>query len=350
MKWDVSETHPKRDEPAEAVPTITTVARLANVSVASASRVLNGIRTSPATLARVTEAAEAVDYAPNAAARSLRSRRTGQIAFVMPDVANPVYTTMVGSIQEVARARGWRLMLHSTGADSEDELAMVRDLRHRFVDGMILASLNLTDAHAYELRRAAAPVIVIGRPTRGTPVDTVRAYSRKGAAEAVRHLYAVGRRRIALVNGPEQTAPGASRRRGYLDGLHSCGLRPDDALMEVTDAFTIEPGRRAAERLLACARPDAMFCANDLLAVGALSALRKAGRHVPGDVALVGMDDTPLVEVTWPPLTSIDLGSAARARMAAELLLERIARPSRETRVLGVEPRLVVRASSAVTA
>ena len=104
----------------EVVPTITTVARLANVSVASASRVLNGIRTSPATLERVTAAAESVGYAPNAAARSLRSRRTGQIAFAMPDVGNPVYTAMVASIQEVARVAGVRLLLHSTGADPND--------------------------------------------------------------------------------------------------------------------------------------------------------------------------------------------------------------------------------------
>ena len=141
-------------------------------------------------------------YVPNAAARTLRSRRTEQIAFAMPDVGNPVYASMVDSIQEVARARGLRLLLHSTGADAEDELAMVRDLKHRYVDGLILASLHLTDAHADELRRAAAPVILIGRPTKGTPSDSVRAYSRKGAAEAVRHLHAAGRRRIAFINGP----------------------------------------------------------------------------------------------------------------------------------------------------
>src|SRR4029079_5414096 len=125
------------DEAHDGVPTITTVARLANVSIASASRVRNGIQTNRDTFARVTEAAEAVGYAPNAAARSLRSRRTGQIAFAMPDVGNPVYTAMVASIQEVARVAGVRLLLHSTGADSDDELAMIRDLRHRFVDGLI---------------------------------------------------------------------------------------------------------------------------------------------------------------------------------------------------------------------
>ena len=232
------------------MPTITTVARLANVSVASASRALNGIRTSPATLERVIAAAESVGYVPNAAARSLRSRRTGQIAFAMPDVGNPVYTAMVASIQEVARGGGVRLLLHSTGADPEDELAMLRDLKHRYVDGLILACLHVTQAHADELERAAAPVVVIGRPAAGTPVDTVRAYSRKGAAEAVRHLHAVGRRRIAFVNGPTHTAPGSSRRLGYLDGLRSCGLPRDDRLIEVADDFMVEPGRRAAESLL----------------------------------------------------------------------------------------------------
>ena len=328
------------------MPTITTVARLANVSVASASRVMNGIRTSAATLERVTEAAEAVGYVPNAAARSLRSRRTGQIAFAMPDVGNPVYTTMIGSIQEVARARGWRLLLHSTGAEAEDELAMIHDLRHRFVDGLILASLYLTDAHAEELRHAAAPVIVIGRPTTGTPVDTVRAYSRKGASEAVRHLHAAKRRRIAFLNGPQHTAPGSSRRLGYLDGLRSCSLARDDSLIEVAADFMIEPGRRATERLLERGRPDAILCANDLLAIGALAALRDAGLDVPRDVGIVGMDNTPLSEVTWPTLTTVDLGSSERARIAAELLLERIEDPARKPRVVGVEPRLVVRASS----
>ena len=332
------------------MPTITTVARLANVSVASASRVLNGIRTSPATLARVTEAAEAVGYVPNAAARSLRSRRTRQIAFAMPDVGNPVYTTMVRSIQDVVQARGLRLLLHSTGADADDELAMLRDLKHRFVDGLILASLDLTEAHTVELEQAAAPVIVIGRPTRGTRVDTVRAYSRRGAAEAVRHLYALGRRRIAFVNGPTHTAPGSSRRLGYLDGLRSCGIARDDTLCEVADDFMVEPGHSATERLLERARPDALLCANDLLAVGALAALREAGLGVPGEVALVGMDNSALSEVTWPTLTTVDLGSAERARIAAELLLERIEQPEREVEVVGVQPRLVVRASSGESA
>jgi LacI family transcriptional regulator len=316
------------------------------VSVASASRVLNGIRTNPETLAKVTAAAAAVGYVPNAAARSLRSRHTGQIAFAMPDIANPVYTAMVSSIQEVARAAGSRLMLQSTGADTNEELETLRDLKRRHVDGLILCSLHLTDAHTVELARAAVPVVLIARPGKDCPVDTVRANSRKGAAEAVRHLHAAGRRRIAFLNGPQHTAPGSSRRAGYFDGLRACGLERDDGLIEVARDFMVEPGREAAERLLARVKPDAIFCANDLIAIGALAALRAANFDIPGDVAVVGMDNTTLSTVTWPPLTTIDLGSAERARIATELLLKRIEHPARKPRSVGVEPRLVVRAST----
>ena len=108
----------------------------------------------------------------------------------------------------------------------------------------------------------------------------------------------------------------------------------------------VEPGRSATVRLLGRVRPDALLCANDLLAVGALAALREAGLDVPRDVALVGMDNSALSEVTWPALTTVDLGSGERARIAAELLLERIEQPDREPAVVGVQPRLVVRASS----
>src|SRR5207244_12282750 len=139
-----------------------------------------GIRTRPDVLERVTDAAEKVGYVPNAAARSLRSRRTGQIAFAMPDVANPVYTTMVAAIQEVVRAGDWRLMLHSTAAEIADERALVRDLKQRFVDGLILVSLRMTETHAAELAGAAAPVVVIGGHLKGARVDPVHANSRPG--------------------------------------------------------------------------------------------------------------------------------------------------------------------------
>jgi LacI family transcriptional regulator len=324
-------------------PTITTVARLANVSVASASRALNGIRTTPDVLERVTEAAEQVGYVPNAAASSLRSRRTGQIAFAMPDVANPVYTAMVASIQKVVRAGGRRLVLHSTGGDLAEELTIVRDLQRHFADGLILVSLRMSEAHAPELDRAPVPVVVIGGTHRGVRVDTVRTDSRAGATEAVRHLYAAGRRRIGFVNGPPETVPGGARHRGYAEGLRSVGLELDESLIETGEDFTMDPGRAATGRLLERERPDAILCANDLIATGALTALHDTGLEVPADVAVVGMDNTSLCDVVYPRLTSVDLGAVRRGEAAARLLLQRIDRPSRRARTIDVPPALVVR-------
>jgi LacI family transcriptional regulator len=331
----------------EAVaPTLAEVAKLANVSVASASRALNGIGTRPETLSQVLEAAERVGYVPNASARSLRSKRTGHIAFAMPDIANPVYASMVRAIQEVARERNCRLVLHSTGADADEELGILRDLRRRFVDGLILVPLNVTPAHLVELARAAAPVVVIGSIPADVLVDAVEADSKRGATLAVQHLHAHGRRKIALINGPVKTTPGRARRLGYLSGLRASKLERDERYVEAADEFSVDAGHNAALRLLARARPDGLLCANDLLAAGAMAALRSAGHEVPGDVAVVGMDNSDLAQIMWPPLTSVDLGSAERARRAAELLIDRIDEPSRPIERIQVKAQLCVRAST----
>jgi LacI family transcriptional regulator len=338
----VSETLP---EPG--APTLAEVARLANVSVASASRVLNGIGTRPETLTQVLEAAERVGYVPNASARSLRSKRTGQIAFALPDVSNPVYASMARAIQAVVHEHGCRLVLHSTNADAEDELEILRDLRRRFVDGLILVPLNVTAAHLAEFERAAAPLVVIGTVPEGIAVDAVGADSRRGAALAVKHLHAGGRGRIGLVNGPVSTTPGTARRLGYLDGLRAAKQKRDERLIEAADEFSIESGRAATLQLLDRADVDGLLCANDLLAAGAIDALRSAGRVIPDDVAVVGMDNSELVEITWPSLSSVDLGSVERSRHAIRLLLDRIEHPSRPAVRVHVAAELRVRASSA---
>jgi LacI family transcriptional regulator len=187
-------------------------------------------------------------------------------------------------------------------------------------------------------------VIVIGRPRKGTPVDTVRAYSRKGAAAAVRHLHAAGRRRIAFVNGPPHTAPGSSRRLGYLDGLRSCGVARTTRCCEVADDFMIEPGA-ARRALCSTVEPDAIFCANDLLASARSRRCARPGSTSPASCAWSGMDNTRLCRghLADAHVGRPRLGRAGR--IAAELLLERIEGLTAAAQ-LGVEPRLVVRASS----
>lgn len=345
-------------------PTVETIAERAGVSIASVSRVLNGHGARPETVRRVERAAAEVGYVPNAVARSLKGGRTRQLTFAMQDIGNPVYVAMVRQIQTIAKAKGYRLLLHSTDAVAEDELAVVRSLADRTSDGLILCPIRITPEHVEALRTAAQPVVVIGSlPEDDAPVDSVRADSVTGAELAVRHLVATGRRRIAFVNGPADTVPGRNRRRGYRRALDASGLAADPDLA-VTTEFTIEAGARSVHRLLERQGGgdgdgegdgnhgpgiDAVFCANDQLALGAAQALHSRGLRIPEDVAVVGMDDTVLVRAGWPPLTSVDLGSAERGRIAAEMLLERISgtEPPAPPRVRTVTPRLVVRASSA---
>ncbi|MGP3966862.1 LacI family DNA-binding transcriptional regulator [Streptomyces sp. 6N223] len=324
------------------------IAERAGVSVASVSRVLNGLGARRDTAERVRRAAAELGYVPNAVARSLKGGRTRQLTFAMQDIGNPVYVAMVRAIQSVTKAAGYRLLLHSTDAVAEDELAVVRSLGDRTSDGLIICPIRITDAHIEALTNAAGPVVVIGSLPDEVPVDSVRADSVAGAAIAVRHLYATGRRRIAFVNGPPDTVPGHNRDLGYRAALAECGLAYADELVVHTE-FGIETGTAAAEKLLdARPKPDALFCANDQLALGAMRALLARGLRIPGDIAVAGMDDSTLAQAGWPPLTSVDLRSSERGRRAAQLLLDRLHDPDGElpTRTTTEPPRLVVRAST----
>ncbi|MEV0973787.1 LacI family DNA-binding transcriptional regulator [Microtetraspora glauca] len=328
-------------------PTINTIARRAGVSIASVSRVLNGLPTREETVRRVLSAAEELGYVPNSVARSLKNRRTNQVAFAMADIGNPVYLAMVREIQPVLRAAGYRLLLHSTDADVADELDVLRGLGERYVDGLIMSPLRVTDEHLRALAAARAPVVVIGSVPEETGVDNVRADSRTGVRLALDHLYGLGRRRIAFVNGPPDTVPGAARAAAYREALDALGLPYDENLVEVGDFYRAEGATAVRALLDRAADVDALMCANDLIALGALDVLRRAGRRVPEDVAVVGMDDTYLAGVAWPALTSVSLGSERRGRAAAELLLDRLENGQRQARVVTVEPRLAVRASTA---
>ncbi|WP_405608295.1 LacI family transcriptional regulator [Streptomyces sp. NBC_01511] len=337
-------------------PTIVSIAERAEVSIASVSRVLNGLGARRETVERVERAASELGYVPNAVARSLKGGRTRQLTFAMPDIGNPVYVEMVRAIQSVAKAAGYRLLLHSTDAVVDDELAVLRSLGDRTSDGLIICPIRITDAHIEALRTAAGPVVVIGSLPDGAPVDSVRADSVAGTILAVRHLYETGRRRIAFVNGPFDTVPGRNRAEGYRAALAQCGLGYDSALVVHTD-FGIDSGAEAAGQLLAdpASRPDAVFCANDQLALGVARTLHSAGLRIPQDVAVAGMDDSLLAQAGWPPLTSVDLGSTARGRHAAEFLLQRLGQASdgpeiSPPRTTTAPPRLVVRASTAHTA
>ncbi|MEV4264180.1 LacI family DNA-binding transcriptional regulator [Kribbella sp. NPDC049584] len=325
-------------------PTIAGVARAAGVSVASVSRVLNGLPATEEMVERVQRAVQELGYVPDARARSLKVGRTFQLTLAVADVGNPVYVTMMRAVEEVVSAAGYRLVVTTTGPDVVDEVALVRGMARGYADGLLISPIRVDEDLVKSIRECEVPVVVAGNVPAKAGVDTVRANSPKGMLLALEHLVARGRNRIAFLNGPADTVPGAARAKGFADALKAHGLEPI-AVAEATD-FTFAAGRTAAPDLLTAGGFDAVVCANDLLAVGLMHELAAVGLEVPGDVAVVGMDDSELAEQCFPTLTSVNLGSAERGRRAAELLLARIEDNDRTPRRIVVQPSLSIRRST----
>ncbi|KLN36671.1 LacI family DNA-binding transcriptional regulator [Cellulosimicrobium cellulans] len=334
--------------------TLIQVAQRAGVSLASTSRALHGTGASPAMVERVRAAATELGYSPDAIGRSLRLKKTFQVAFAVADIGNPVYVEMMTAIHEVLAPHGYRVVVMTTGDTTSSTVELVRSLSRGFVDAMILSPLRTDDELVEEIRQAPVPVVVIGRTLADRGIDSVSTDSAGGIGEAVRHLLGLGRRRLAFLNGPLDTTPGEARQRGF-----DAATRADDFTGERADAvvaadFTVAAGLAATRALLDGsddgARPDAIVAANDLLAIGAIRAVRERGLSVPEDVAVTGMDDTEIGRVFQPSLTSVSLGSTERGRIAAELVVDLVDGDARAGRHTAVGPRLVVRESTAAPA
>lgn len=332
-------------EVSEDRPTVSQVARHAGVSVASVSRVLNGLPATEQTRAKVLAAVEELGYRPNAHARSLKVRRSQQLAFAVADVGNPVYVEMMRAVEDEARARDYRLLVSST-AQPDDMLALLDSLEHGYADGLVLSPVRVNADLLAALRRVTYPVVVVGTVPADLDIDNVRADSAAGVGLALTHLAEQGCRRVAFINGPRDTVPGAARAHAFEDHARSLGLDLDPALRVEAGDFTLAEGRKAASALLEGTTPDAVLGANDLLAIATMHVLAERGLRVPRDVAVIGMDDTELADVTSPALTSVDLAAHDRGGAAARLLLERLEDPDRPSQRVTIQPRLSVRGSS----
>ena len=331
-------------------PTVALVAELAGVSVASVSRVLNGLPASDGVRERVNQAATELGYRPNAFARSLKVRRSQQLAFAVADVGNPVYVEMMRAIEDETRASGYRLLVSSTGGRSDDTLALLDSLDGGYADGLVLCPVRVDAEIVERLRQVTYPMVVIGTVPNDVAIDNVRANSAGGVRIALEHLHEQGCRRIAFVNGPTDTVPGKARRRAFERTAGALGLDPGGPLRVEAGDFTLAEGRKAAETMLDRATPDAVLGGNDLLAIATMQVLAERDLRVPDDVAVVGMDDTELAGVSTPSLTSVGLGALERGRVAARLLLDRLDDPQqsalREPQRVTVQPQLTIRRSS----
>jgi len=339
------------------LPTLEDVARLAGVSRATVSRVINGVRNvDPDLHAVVWSAVDATGYVPNRAARSLVTRRAGTIALVVSDshdhdadpffsrfLADPFFGRAVGGAMSVLGATTIQLALHLLGSE-QARARLVGDLRHGQADGVLLLSLHPDDTLPARLVEAAIPVVMVGRPARPTPISYVDVANELGAALAVDHLLSRGCRQVALVGGLADTPASQDRSAGFRQAMARRGRAWSP--YEAGD-FTRDSGEAAMRRLLD-RHPDVdgVFVANDLMAQGALNALRSAGRRVPEDVAVVGFDDSSAAQAAQPPLTTVRQPLEDMAAEATRMLLARVDDPGLTDSSVIFDPLLVVRASA----
>lgn len=330
--------------------TLEAVARVANVSRATVSRVVNGDRrVRDETRSAVEAAVRDLDYVPNRAARSLVTKRSGSVGVVIPEptaqlFGDPFFPRVLRGISEALAEEELQLVLLMPEVRA-DEVRVEGYLAAGHVDGVLLISLHGSDPLPEDLRARGIPVVVGGRPP-SAGITYVDVDNQRGAGMAVQHLLANGRRRVATIAGPQDMPAGADRLAGYHEALGTAGLPVDERLVEIAD-FSLEGGRSAMERLLARAPGvDALFVASDLMAMGALATLQAAGRRVPEDVAVVGFDDSPLAAQAHPPLSSVRQPIEEMGREMARLLNRMIASRDRAARRVILATELVVRASS----
>lgn len=327
--------------------TIVDVARLAGVSTATVSRVLNAnARVDPDLAARVRRAIDELAYRPSRAARTLRTQQSRVWALLVPDVRNPHFTEIVRGIEDVAYQAGYSLLLCNTDEDSAKEQTYLELALAERVTGIILAPTHPPASAIKEVLAEKVAIVTVDRRLGEAELDTVLVNNVAGAEQAVEHLLDGGYRRIACISGPLDTTTGRERLFGFRVALERRGVAVASRLVRIGD-FHEPSGRKEMEQLLRMKEPpDAVLVANNLMTLGALDAVTSVGLDVPGDIAIVGFDDALWNALVRPPLTSVAQPTYDLGRETARLLLSRIDGYTGPAREVTLAPTLRVRASS----
>nr|WP_156607015.1 LacI family DNA-binding transcriptional regulator [Auraticoccus cholistanensis] len=323
------------------------VAQRAGVSIKTVSNVVNGYpHITPATRAKVTAAIEELGYRPNLFGRSLRTGRTGVIALAVPAIDNPYYAALARAVIKAAEELRWTVLVDQTDGSPERERLVLDGIRDRMIDGLLFAPRSVS-ARVLADRPAEVPLVLLGDRVSDPGLDRVTVDSVAVGEAATRHLLELERTRVAALGTSTEDTMAAARLQGVRQALQAAGLRPQPELELVVEHWDHASGQQATDRLLASGAPfDALVCFNDALALGAVHALQQAGRTIPADVAVIGVDDVPASRFLWPPLSSVRLDIAAIADHAVTLLAERIADRQREVRHVTAGFEVVPRAST----
>lgn len=329
--------------------TIHDVARAAGVSPATVSRVFNGGKVTPARALSVREAAAALGFAPNRVARSLRKQRSSVIALIIPDIENPFFTSLARGVEDAAQRTSLSVVLCNSDEDTEKERRYLEVALGEQMAGVIVAAASQDETDLGPLTDRGVPVVAVDRRPRDAEVDAVRVDNHHGGEVATRHLLQAGYRRIACVTGPEGASTSEERLAGHRAALSSAqgsAAAADNTYIRHAD-FRVAGGRVAMRELLALPEPpDAVFAANDLMAIGVLDALGEAGRTPPG-VGVLSFGDVPWASLVRPSLTAVELPSYELGRTAADLLLQRRDGSLSPVQTVVLRTKLQVRESTA---
>ncbi len=327
-------------------PTIRDVARLAGVSVATASRVLSKsvYPVAPEVRHRVLQAAQELDFTPNAFARGLSKRSCHLIGLVVPNIREPFFLEIGRGSEDMISRYGYMLILCNTDRELDRERRYLEELRALRAGVILVGRSGYSDELLQELASHPAPVVTIGRHQ--IPCSSVQLDNLQGAVDATSHLIGMGRRRIAFIGGPCSSSSAVDRLEGFRRAMEQHGLPVEKRLVIESD-YSLEGGAQAMARLLEAGDPpEALFAANDPMAIGAMRRARDHGLRVPQDLAIVGFNDVPIAAFVDPPLTTIHLPLNRIGGIAAELLLRQLQDPTAQPTTIQIKGELVVRGST----
>jgi DNA-binding LacI/PurR family transcriptional regulator len=327
---------------------IRTVARLANVSIATVSRTINRVATvNPAMAQRVWEVIQKLDYFPNTQARALVSGRSRLLGLIVSEITNPFFPELIQGFEDIAVEHGYEILIGSTNDDPQRMSLCIRRMLERRAEGVAVMTFGVEKPLLDQLAEREVPLVFVDVGPERPGISLLRVDYRLGMKQGVDHLAALGHRDIAFISGPKRLHSAESRLLAFARSIEESGLPLEPSWLLDGD-HTLEGGVAAMDRLLSMKRmPTAVMCSNDMTAIGVLHKLYRAGLKVPDDFSVIGFDDIHMAQVTIPPLTTIQMSCFALAEAAVTALRAHREDGLEPQRLYKIPTRLVARESTA---
>jgi DNA-binding LacI/PurR family transcriptional regulator len=328
---------------------IRTIARAANVSIATVSRTMNRVPTvNPKLAKRVWEVIDELDYFPNTQARALVSGRSRLFGLIVSEITNPFFPELIQGFEDIAVENGYEILVSSTNYEPKRMSHCIRRMLERKVEGVAIMTFGIEEPLLDQLARRKVPLVFIDVGPKRPGISLLKVDYHHGIRQGVQHLAALGHRNISFISGPANLHSAQSRLAAFCASLKECGI-PLDPASVVEGDHTMEGGIAAMDRLLAANTiPSAVMCSNDMTAIGVLHKLYRAGLRVPDDLSVIGFDDIHIAEVTIPPLTTVQMSRFELARAAVTALRTHVEQSESSTpqREYKIRTDLIVREST----